>query len=97
MQDTLSISPKLFTPATSGAVAAVRLQNLSPHSSLSIQVTTTNTAPDDLRGAVEIGPLTVLAADLPLHLLFPGTLASNGAGYVWVWAESGATVSVSHA
>ncbi|PJF10783.1 hypothetical protein [Pseudorhodobacter sp. MZDSW-24AT] len=97
MHDTLSIAPKLFTLATSGAVAAVRLQNLSPHSSLFVQVTTANTAPDDLRGAVKLGPLGVLLTDLPLHHLFPGVVASGGTGFVWVWAETGATLSVSHA
>lgn len=97
MQDTLSISPKLFSLVTSGAVIGLRLQNLSPHTSLFMQVTAENLAPDDLRGAVELGQGIVLTNDLPLHHLFPGVLASGGAGYVWLWADDGATVSVSHA
>lgn len=97
MHDTLSISPKLFTLATGDAVTAVRLQNLSPHGNLMLQATTTNTAPADLRGAVQIGPLAVLVPDLPLHTLFPGVLSDGAAGYLWLWADGGATVSVSHA
>ncbi|MDO9581866.1 MAG: hypothetical protein Q7J24_01960 [Desulfomicrobium sp.] len=97
MQDTLSISPKLFTQATTTAVVALRLQNQSPHSSLFMQVTLDDTPPDDLRGAVLLWQGTTLTPDLPLHRLFPGVLANGGAGYVWLWADDGATVSVSHA
>ena len=97
MHDTLSVSPKQFTPATSAMVIALRLQNLSPHGSVFLQVTATNTIPTDLRGAVELGAGQTLATDLPLYQLFPGMLAHSAGGYVWVWANNGATISVSHA
>lgn len=97
MHDTLPISPKQFTRVTSGAVEAVRIQNLSPHTSLFLQVTEMDTAPADLRGAVELGVGMTWTTDLPLHNLFPGVLISGGTGHVWLWADDGATVSVSHA
>ncbi|MCF8483826.1 MAG: hypothetical protein K9G71_01345 [Rhodobacteraceae bacterium] len=97
MQTTLNILPKTFIAATSVAVTALRLQNISPHYHVFLQMTLTNNQPENLEGALLFSAGATLTSDLSLHNLFPAIVGEGGAGFLWLWADEGGIVSVSHA
>lgn len=91
--DTITPPSGVWTQLTSGDATAVRVQNISGYS-VKLSATNGGTAPTDAKGALELGPMQTMAADLTLAQLWPGV---SGANRLWVLSDMGATVSVSHA
>ncbi|MFV0333643.1 MAG: hypothetical protein ACK5JR_06180 [Tropicimonas sp.] len=90
--------PKITAPAeqatlvTSIPVSALRAQNQGADS-CSLQVSASSTVPpaswDD---AVAIAPGAILAADLPVAELWPGTASA----YIWARGANGVSLSVAY-
>lgn len=89
---TVSVASATWTQITDADVTAITFQNLSDFS-MFVKATTDTTAPTDLTGALKYAPgqgeRAVAMADL-----FPGL---TGADRVWVYADPGVQVFVSHA
>lgn len=92
--DPVNVTPGAAVAVSDGSVSAIRINNLAA-GEVFLQATATSTPPANRNGAQRLGPYGTLAADLSLANLFPGV----GAGPFWVWAfaDTPATLSVSHA
>ena len=94
MHATLTVMPGAARSLSNGAADAARVHNLNG-ASIDIQVTSANVAPTSRDGALPLGVGETMAADLPLAALFPGVGA--GPFFVWAFASTPTTLSVSHA
>jgi hypothetical protein len=90
----VNVTPGAAVAVSDGSVTAIRVNNLAA-GEVFLQATATSAPPANRNGAQRLGPYGTLAADLSLANLFPGV----GAGPFWVWAfaDTPATLSVSHA
>lgn len=90
----VNVTPGATVAVSDGSVTAIRVNNLTA-GEVFLQATATSAPPANRNGAQRLGPYGTLAADLTLANLFPGV----GAGPFWVWAfaDTPATLSVSHA
>lgn len=98
---TISIPAKSWTLITTAAVAAARVQNVGPYG-VWVTATTAAVAPSDANvgmiGEIYLQSMHGFSGDLTLSELFPGTIvASPYTGYLWVWSNQAARISVSHA
>ena len=90
----VNVTPGAAVAVSDGSVTAIRVNNLAA-GEVFLQATATSAPPANRNGAQRLGPYGTLAADLTLANLFPGV----GVGPFWVWAfaDTPATLSVSHA
>ena len=89
----VSIPARTWTSITVNDVTAIRAVNLGT-SPILLMATVGATPPVSTAGAIPLMPKEVLAADLTLAQLWPGTA---GANRVYAYADAAVAVSVSHA
>jgi hypothetical protein len=86
---TVNVPPGVWTQITDADVTEITFQNVSDFT-IWVKGTTNTTAPTDRLGALRYAP--GLGDDRPLATLFRGIAAVR----VWVFADNGASVTVSH-
>ena len=95
MHDTIACGPGAWTPASDGAVEAVRAQCVEAEPAW-LQATLTDTPPASQAGALQLfrHPGLALDHEQPLSAFFAGVGA--GPYYLWLTAAAPTSVSVSH-
>jgi hypothetical protein len=91
-KDTVNVAAETWTQITNADVTELTFQNVSDQT-IRVTATAGATAPTTLNGALRYAPM-MGEVKMVLADYFPGV---SGANRVWVYADSGVSVFVSHA